>query len=299
MADRPLPFPEFLKEEINRTKGVYYPVRAGFLRRILIKETATKNLHPNPEDEFCFPNIGPNYEIVSKYERQFRQGAYSEINKLGESTAAEPLMVQRARPDGYMLLNGHHRWGGAYKAGISRMRIKIVNLTQEKDIKKMLQSSQSDKRVTLDLDEVVFRNPEDGCVEKPLPFPMNRHFKERIRLGVPALFRYLNDHSYDIWVYTSNYYSMEYIRYMFKHRGVRLTGIVTGTGRKGAKVGASVDLKKMMEDQYKSTIHIDNDLILRTFSGSKEHDEVALSGAPETWSREVLDALQKMAQKDS
>ena len=31
-------FQTFLEQEVNKVKGVYYPVKAGFLRRLLIKE---------------------------------------------------------------------------------------------------------------------------------------------------------------------------------------------------------------------------------------------------------------------
>ena len=48
-------FQVFLDQEVNKVKGVYYPVKAGFPRRLLIKRVSCKKLHPNPEDEFCFP----------------------------------------------------------------------------------------------------------------------------------------------------------------------------------------------------------------------------------------------------
>ena len=45
-------FQVFLDQEVNKVKGVYYPVKAGFPRRLLIKRASCKKLHPNPEDEF-------------------------------------------------------------------------------------------------------------------------------------------------------------------------------------------------------------------------------------------------------
>ena len=65
-------FQLFLEEEVGKVKGIYYPVKAGFLKRAFIKKAPCGKLHPNPNDEFCMPEIGPNYEIISRYEKDFR-----------------------------------------------------------------------------------------------------------------------------------------------------------------------------------------------------------------------------------
>ena len=92
---------------------------------------------------------------------------------------------------------------------------------------------------------------------------------------------------------------MEYIHYLFKRWGVRLTGIVTGTGRKYDTIDTMRELGRLVDTKYRSTIHIDNELIMRTFSGSKECEEHPLSGSPETWSKEVNEVLKKMAVRDA
>ena len=297
MADQVTNFKEFLDEEVNRVLGVYYPVRAGFLRRKFCKKAPCRALHPNPEDEFCFPDIGPNDGIISKCQEQYRRGAQFK-NGYDEGSILEPIMVQKLKPDGYMILNGHHRWAAAIRSGINKVNIEIVNLTQLSDIRKMIENSQSDRRVTLDLDEVVFCGKDDPYVEKPLPFPLNRFYQERIRKGIPALLHVFNQRDVDIWVYTSKYYSLEYIRFLFKHRSVRLTGIVTGTAQKGPHAAANAKtMKEMLEKKYRVTIHIDNEMILRTVSGSKEIEDYPLSGNPETWSREALDILARINNK--
>jgi hypothetical protein len=297
MADRIIHFQDYLNEEVNKVKGVYYPVRASFLRRKLCRTAPCRKLHPNPEDEFCFPDIGPNYGIISKYEEQYRQNVQFKSG-LEEGGILEPIMVQKAKPDGYLILNGHHRWAAAMRSGIDRVKIEIVNLTQLSDIREMLEHSQSDRRMTLDLDEVVFRPDDASCVEKPLRFPLNRIYKERVRKGIPALLHALNERDCDIWVYTSKYYSMEYIRAFFLHMNVRLTGIVTGTAQKGPRAAkTAAEMKKMIEKKYAVTIYIDNDMIILTTGGAKEAAEYRLSGNPETWSREAMEILGKLNAK--
>ena len=39
----------------------------------------------------------------------------------------EPIVVQRAKPDGFLILNGHHRWTAALESGIPKIRAIIVN----------------------------------------------------------------------------------------------------------------------------------------------------------------------------
>ncbi len=302
MEENLIRFQEFLKEEIDRVRGGYYPVKAGFLRRILVRHAWTGKLHPNPEDEFCLPEIGPSYRIIGTYQRQYadKRDMLEKPDYESGGSVREAIIVQKAMPDGYLILNGHHRWAAAFRAGVSRVKIKIVNLTQEKDVRKMLEDSRSDRRVAIDLDEVVFCAEGDGAAEKPLRFPLNRIYPERIRKGIPALFHYCNERNIDIWVYTSKYCSMEYIQYLFRHRNVRLAGIVTGTARRIPKKPDAVrELKKMLEAKYRSTVYIDRDLVIRTFSDSRKSEEYPLSGSPETWVGEILDIFRKTAQQDS
>ena len=289
-------FSTFLKEEVSKVKGIAYPIKAGFLRRVFIRKAPCSKLHPNPNDEFSFPDIGPNEGIMARYMKIYRDLISSGYDPLfADSSIREPIMVERIHPDGYMILNGHHRWGAACRTGVKKLRIKIVDLTQQDDLQKMLASSTSSRRVTLDLDEVIFRPEDDPWLEEPLRFPPKRWFRERLRLGVPALFHMLNNEGYDIWIYSAGLYSTEYLRYYFKHYGVRVTGIVTGMARKAP---AGTDTKKVLEalmnKKYTTTVNIDNEAVIRTDAESASFDEYRLSGNGKTWSREIMDIFEKM-----
>ena len=302
MADTHKSFQDFLKEETDRVKGVYYPVGSGILRRLLVRSAPPSKLHPNPEDDFCLPGIGPNYGIIAHYEREYRQGNTDPLShdSAGNDGILQPIVVQKARPNGYLILNGHHRWAAGIRSGVGRLSVRVVSLTQEKDIRRMLRHSRSDRRAALDLDEVVFCAEDGSAAEKPMPFPLSRIRKESVRLGVPALMHYLNSNDYDIWVYTSKYYSMEYIRAFLRRWNVRLTGIVTGTARRDARFGDALrDLKEEMNTRYQSTVHIDSRLILRTFGGSRECEEYPLGGGPAVWAREVMETLDRIDQRKS
>ena len=280
-------FQDYLKKELENTKGIYVPVRAGFPRRLLIRRTACKNLHPNPEDEFCIPTIGPNSGIISQYIQEFRKfGTRPSVNH-----ETEPLTVEKIRPSGYLILNGHHRWAAAIMTGQRSLPIRIVDLPLEEDIQKMLQRSRSDRRVTLDLDEVVFRSESDGPVEK-LPFPLRLRYKQRLRLGIPALFRFFNDKGYDIWVYSANYYSFKQIQALFMLYKTRVTGVVTGTARKGSLAAKFREsLNKNVSEHYSTTIHIDEHALLRVNSSTGEYDEYPIDGTDSQWSSKIMDLI--------
>ena len=171
----------------------------------------------------------------------------------------------------------------------------VKSLRRRVDIRKMLEASGHNRRVTLDLDEVVFRTDENGPAEKPLPFPFRNMYKERLRLGIPALFRYLGTHGYDVWVYSADYYSIDYIRNLFRMYHAHVAGIVTGTARKAPKGSHTKEqLENRMKEKYPLTLHIDNSAVTRIDSSAKEFTEYPLSGEGESWSKEIMDVIAAM-----
>ena len=187
----------------------------------------------------------------------------------------------------------------ALRLNYPKIPIRIVNLTHEMDVRRMLENSRHDKRVALDLDEVVFRPEDDTAVEKPPRFPFNKLFPERVKLGIPALFHYLATSGYDIWVYTAHYESFDRIRALFRSYHVRVTGVVTGIARKNLP-GHDIrtHMEKLIYNKYRCTVHIDNEAVIRVFSKTKEFEEHQLSGSAASWSREVMDIIGAMDRHD-
>ncbi len=105
-------FDKYIAERIKENQGVLVPVKASLFELMFVKKADPKKRHPNPGDEFCDPAIGPNYKIISEY-----------MEKITRRSAAdpepweEPLIVEKVHPEGYMLLNGHHRWAAVLKTG--------------------------------------------------------------------------------------------------------------------------------------------------------------------------------------
>ncbi len=278
-----------LLEEVKNFEGIYVPVKAGLPERLLKRSAKLSSLHPNPEDEFCDPSIGPNQGIIHGYQNSFMRKAKGSLDE-----EIERITVEKVRPDGYLILNGHHRWAGAYNAGYKRLPIEIVNLASDLDIKNMIESSSHDKRAAFDLEEAIFLKGSKEAVEKPPKFPYNLLYKKKIRLGIPALFRFLTGLGYDIWVYTANYYSMDDISRLFKGYSVPVTGIVNGTQRRArSKSGSNESLKKLFDGKYKETIHIDSNSVIITKTGEEEFQEYEIKAEGSEWSKEVIRILRE------
>lgn len=280
-------FEKKIYDDVQKQKGTSFTVKASLLERLLVRKTACSNLHPNAEDEFTFENVGPSMRIIGEYEEKFRYN-----QRHNQPIFDDALIVEKLHPKGYLLLNGHHRWAAAMRCQIKKVPIKIVNLAQDSDIKKILENSKHDKRVTLDLDEVIFRSDNDKYVEAVPKFRLIK-FKKKLKLGVPALFHYLSKQGYDIWVYSAQYYSIDDIQRFFRAYSVHVDGIITGTEkRKASNAASAVQREQMIAAKYKQTLHIDNDMVLMTgdVEGAK-YKKYDLSVPADEWSRKAIDII--------
>ncbi|MBQ7614862.1 MAG: ParB-like nuclease domain-containing protein [Butyrivibrio sp.] len=285
------PFEKYLEDQIKKYNGIAFPVKSSLLRRAFVQKANVLDLHPNPDDEFTKPGIGPSYRIISEYVNKFREN-----QEKGFGMNTEPLIIEKMHPEGYMLVNGHHRWAAYYKLDKKRVPVSVVNLTHEEDIIKMIESGTNDKRVTFDLDEVVFGATGEDEVEKSPSLFFTWTYKEKIKKGIPALFIYLSHKGYDIWVYTSKFYSIDYIRGYMKKYHVNVTGIITGTGRNvGFSESAKSNIDKKIAGKYKYTLHIDNDSVVRTNTQTKEFEDYEIKTEKKNWSQAIMDIVEKMS----
>ncbi len=115
-------FDKIISENLKKTEGHREVVKAGLTERIGVKKVSPSMLYVNPDDEFSFPDIGPSDSIIENY-CQIARRNYA----LGMPVFSDPIVVNKLRQGGYMILNGHHRWAGATKARIPKVRISIVN----------------------------------------------------------------------------------------------------------------------------------------------------------------------------
>jgi len=118
MAVWPNDYIEKVLNDVEKYNGIRKTKKAGLIERCMIKSCNPAHLHPNPNDEFSHSDIGPNFGIVGKYADTVRFSMDHDLIIFDE-----PLTVQKMEPDGYLLLNGHHRWFAALRMGVKKVHI--------------------------------------------------------------------------------------------------------------------------------------------------------------------------------
>ncbi len=280
---------EYVKDEMKKYDGSYLPVRASILEQIFIKKLSPKKLHPNPDDEFCISGIGPNDGVIAKYSKQIRFNQMHNVEIFDE-----PLIIEKIRPDGYMLLNGHHRWAAALMLEVKKVPVQVTNVTHASDIIGQMEKTTRNKRASINLDDVIFCQNDSEPSEKQLFFPFNRIFRERIRRGIPGLIYALHNAGYDVWIYTSGYASTDYINQLFRHHGIKVDGIINGANRLNSEKNIMGSVKEMMAKKYRITMNIDTDTVSWIRSETKDFDAIEISSKDETWAHEVIEIIRKL-----
>lgn len=271
-------------DEVNSYRGLCHPVRANFFERLLTRNVRIQDLHPNPDDEFCIESIGPNYSIVQEYERHIRVA-------MGAGAFAEPiedaLIVEKMSTGGFMLLNGHHRWLAAIRAGLSRVPVQIINTVPDTKIISKVEKSRHDMVASFDLDEVLLAGDSEPS-GKDLPFPLNKIFPQRVRKNTGALVKELRKMGFAIWIYTGDYHDNTYLKTMLALHGIRVDGIVSGLKRK--KSGST--LRQAFSKKYCVSVHVDNESVLMVNTRSMDYVTETLPKKA-FWAVETLACVKK------
>lgn len=275
---------EYVRDELEKYDGIYLPVRAGILEQFFVKQLSPKKLHPNPDDEFCFKEVGPSDEIISKYVKQIRFNQEHSLDLFDE-----PVMIEKMHPDGYMLINGHHRWAAALMLNVKKIPVKVTNVTHASDIIGQMEKSDRSKRASINLDDVVFCQNSTEQAEKQLFFPFNKFYPERIRSGIPGLMFALQNAGYDVWVYTSGYSSTDHISRLFRHHQINADGIINGANRLNS--GRENDMgrvKDLMAQKYRITLNIDMESVSWIRSESKDFEMIDIPSDKGQWAQQVI-----------
>ena len=144
-------------------------------------------------------------------------------------------------------------------------------------------------RVSFDLDEVLFVHPGTHKTEPPLRFPLNRIYRERLRLGTPDLVRTLQSMGYEVWVYTSSFRTEGYIRHLFGWYGVRFDGIINAqrhlleVQRDRAEM-----LPQKMPGRYRISLHIDDETIICTAGKLYGFNVYQLDADDDDWKEKII-----------
>lgn len=144
-------------------------------------------------------------------------------------------------------------------------------------------------RVSFDLDEVLFVSPATHKTEPPLPFPFNRIYTERLRLGTPELINKLQKLGYEVWVYTSSYRSERYIKSLFRHYGVCFDGIVNAERHLREVQGdRKTVLPQKMPNHYRISLHVDDEMVICSLGRQYGFRTYHLDAQDDDWKDKII-----------
>lgn len=152
--------------------------------------------------------------------------------------------------------------------------------------------SEQKMRVSFDLDEVLFVNPDTHKTEAKLSFPFDKIFIERLRLGTPELIHTLQDEGFEVWVYTSSFRSERYIKLLFIMYGVRFDGIVNGDRHLREVQGSRREtLPQKMPSKYRISLHIDDETVICTAGKAYGFNVYQLDAHDDDWKEKILERV--------
>lgn len=149
-------------------------------------------------------------------------------------------------------------------------------------------------RISFDLDEVLFVSPNTHKTEDELPFPLNKIFKERLRFGTKDLIKELRKRGYSVWVYTSSYRTVRYIKWLFRCYGVTFDEIVNAQRHLKEVQGNKKEiLPQKLPNKYRIFLHIDDEEIVATYGKAYGFEVFKLNAQDDDWAEKILERMKK------
>lgn len=153
-------------------------------------------------------------------------------------------------------------------------------------------------KVSFDLDETLFIDPDKIPAEEKLKFPYCLLYKERLRLGAIELIKRLQEEQIEVWIYTTSFRTQAYIRKLFKRYGIILQGIVNGQRHQEEVQGIKKEpMPSKYPARYRIDLHIDDDVSVmqngklygfNVFIVKRDHKE---------WVKEILEQVNKIKKR--
>ena len=150
-------------------------------------------------------------------------------------------------------------------------------------------------RVSFDLDEVLFVSPKTHKTEPALAFPLNRIFKERLRLGTPELINRLQELGYEVWIYTSSFRTEKYLTRLFRHYGVRFDGIVNAQRHlREVQRDNKTTLPQKLPNRYRISLHVDDESIVCSLGAQYGYRAYQLNAPDDEWKEKIIQRAEEI-----
>ena len=149
--------------------------------------------------------------------------------------------------------------------------------------------------VSFDLDDTLFVSPENFKTEKELRFPLNKIYKERLRLGTKELFRRLQSDGIETWIYTTSFRTENYIRNLFKHYGIKIDAVVNGSRHMEEVQGNRKEpMPSKYPSKYRISLHVDDDISVLQNGRSYGFKVFLIGPQDDEWVEKVFAEAQKI-----
>lgn len=153
-------------------------------------------------------------------------------------------------------------------------------------------------KISFDLDEVLFVSPVTHKTEPALPFPLNKIFIERIRFGAPKLIKELQNRGYEVWVYTSSFRTIRYIKWLFMFYGVRFDDIINGDRHlREVQRDRKELLPQKLPNRYRISLHIDDEEVVVSYGKAYGFDVFQLNAQDDEWEEKILERMKQIENK--
>lgn len=150
-------------------------------------------------------------------------------------------------------------------------------------------------RISFDLDEVLFVDPNRYEIENPPGRLAKLVFRERLRKGTVELIRELQNRGFEVWIYTSSFRSERYLRRLFQAYGVRFDGIVNGDRHnKEVQQGFNRRLPQKLPPHFRISLHIDDEESVIRNSVNYGFRALRVYEPDDEWANKVIEEAERV-----
>ena len=150
-------------------------------------------------------------------------------------------------------------------------------------------------RISFDLDEVLFVDPNTFEIEDPPRFPLDRIYRERLRKGTVRLIHTLQEEEFEAWVYTSSFRSEKYIRSLFRCYGIRFDGIINAQRHmREVQRGHGHLLPQKVPGYYHIDLHVDDEDVIHQYGKQYGFKTCKVCEPDPDWVEKVLDQARRV-----
>lgn len=147
-------------------------------------------------------------------------------------------------------------------------------------------------RISFDLDETLFIDPEKITPEPKMKIPFCWIYKEQLRLGAPELLRRINKNGMELWIYTTSFRPISYVKKYFKYYGVKIDRVINGqVHRDEVQRNFNKILPSKMPSRYRIDLHVDDEIQIKQYGSIYGFKVFLLNKENKAWVDELWNLI--------